>query len=149
VKQSISAFLCGGMFAAGLAISGMVKPSKVVGFLDVTGAWDPTLAFVMGGALLVFMPTYHLIVRRARPVLAASFDIPKRKDVNVQLVAGASMFGVGWGIAGLCPAAGIAALPALSPNAIAVTLGMAIGIVATRAVRKAGAPAEPAPVADF
>ena len=147
--QHLTAFLAGGLFSAGLAVSGMIKPSKVIGFLDVTGSWDPTLAFVMGGALAVFLPGYRIVTRRSRPMLTASFDLPKQQDITWQLVIGASIFGVGWGVTGLCPAAAIAALPAMTYNAVAVTAGMAIGIVAMRAARKALAPLEPPTVADF
>jgi uncharacterized membrane protein YedE/YeeE len=147
----LTSALSGAFFAFGLIFSGMIEPSKVVGFLDVAGAWDPTLAFVMGGALAVVVPAYRMILRRNAPVVADTFDVPKRNDITWQLILGAAVFGVGWGVTGLCPAAAIAALPALSPNAVTVTLGMAIGIVGMRALRRVLKPsgAELAPSADF
>ena len=149
--QYFTSAVSGVIFALGLILSGMIKPSKIVGFLDFTGSWDPTLAFVMGGALAIFLPTYRIVVRRKKPILAQTFDVPKSHDITWQLAVGAIVFGVGWGMTGLCPAAAIAALPALSPNALTVTLGMAIGIVGMRTVRhslnKSGA--TPAPMADF
>ena len=93
----------GTLFGLGLAISGMVNPAKVIGFLDITGDWDPTLAFVMGGALLVTIPAFRLILKRSRPVLADKFELPTKKDVDGRLLAGSAIFGVGWGLAGFCP----------------------------------------------
>lgn len=155
----LSAFLCGAAFAVGLAISGMIQPSKVLAFLDVTGRWDPSLAFVMGGALAVFLPGYRLVTRRQRPVLASSFDLPKAQGITWQLLVGAIVFGVGWAVSGFCPAAAVAALPALNGKAIGATLGIAVGIVGMRAARglvstpsgqgEAPASKEPPPQADF
>ena len=156
----VSAFLCGAAFAVGLAISGMIQPSKVLAFLDVTGHWDPSLAFVMGGALAVFLPGYRLVTRRQRPVVAAAFDLPKAQGITWQLLVGAIVFGTGWAVSGFCPAAAIAALPALNSKAVGVTVGIAVGIVGMRAVRgvasspsgqgeRLPAPKEPPPQADF
>ena len=147
--QILTAAVSGALFALGLIFSGMIKPSKVIGFLDFTGAWDPTLAFVMGGALAVFLPAYHFVIRRERPISAQTFHLPQAHDITWQLVAGASIFGVGWGMTGLCPAAAIAALPAFSPNAVTVTLGMAIGIVGMRTARRVLKISAPLPTADF
>jgi len=151
--QHLTAFVSGCFFAVGLAISGMIDPAKVIGFLAFTGAWDPTLGFVMAGALAVFMPAYRLITRRERPVVTAAFDLPTSKRVTTQLVVGAAIFGVGWGVSGMCPAAAIAAVPALSPAAISVVVGMSLGIVSMRVAREALAARmrlkEPAPIADF
>lgn len=149
--QYLTSAVSGAVFALGLIISGMIKPSKVVGFLDFTGPWDPTLAFVMGGALAVVLPSYRTIMRRKAPVVAQAFDLPKSRDITWQLVVGAVVFGAGWGMTGLCPAAAVAALPALSPNAVTVTLGMAIGIVGMRTIRRTLKTSGPAlaPSADF
>jgi len=145
----LTAFVSGAMFAIGLAISGMVKPTKVIGFLDVTGHWDPTLAFVMGGALLVFVPAYRLVRRRAHPIAEPRFDVPTKTAIDPNLVTGAAIFGIGWGICGMCPAASIAALSAGSASAIAVTGGMAVGIVTMRYARDALVKQSTASVADF
>ncbi|HEY5701686.1 MAG TPA: DUF6691 family protein, partial [Gammaproteobacteria bacterium] len=102
--------VAGVMFGIGLVISGMSNPAKVIGFLDVTGAWDPTLLLVMGGALAVTIPGFRLLKRRTRPLLADAFQWPARTGLDVRLIGGASLFGVGWGIAGFCPGPAITAL---------------------------------------
>lgn len=107
--------LCGLIFGAGLAISGMVNPAKVLGFLDVTGQWDPSLILVMGGGVAVFAAGFLLVKRTARPVFAAKFEIPTRRDIDPRLVAGAVLFGIGWGLAGFCPG------PALTSLAFGIT----------------------------
>jgi len=108
--QRLAAGLCGVVFGAGLAISGMTNPAKVLAFLDVFGRWDPTLAFVMGGALAVTASGYVLARGRARPWLAETFAIPTRSDIDARLLGGAALFGAGWGIVGLCPGPALANL---------------------------------------
>ncbi len=108
--RMLVALFSGALFGLGLAVSGMVDPAKVIGFLDVAGNWDPTLAFVMGGALLVAIPAFRLISRRPRPVLADDFALPTKKDVDARLLGGAALFGVGWGLAGFCPGPSVTAL---------------------------------------
>ncbi len=110
MKTVLSALLCGLLFGAGLAVSGMMNPEKVLGFLDVAGAWDPTLAFVMGGALAVTIPGFVLLKKRAGPVFSPEFSFPTRRDIDPKLVIGAAIFGVGWGIVGFCPGPAVAAL---------------------------------------
>ena len=100
--KHVAALLCGVLFAAGLMVSGMTDPARVVGFLDVQ-AWDPTLMFVMGGALLVTTPTFFFAKRQTQPVLDAAFRVPVKTEVDRRLVAGAALFGAGWGLSGLCP----------------------------------------------
>ena len=116
------AFGCGLLFALGLGLSGMTQPAKVTGFLDVTGAWDPSLAFVMAGALAVFAPAYWLSRRRA---VAAS-----ERGLDARLVGGAALFGLGWGLSGFCPGPAIVSLGGASRAALvfvpAMLLGMAI-----------------------
>jgi uncharacterized membrane protein YedE/YeeE len=120
----------GALFGLGLAITGMVNPQKVIGFLDVAGDWDPTLAFVMGGALLVAIPAFRLIFKRPRPVLADEFELPTKKDVDTRLLAGATIFGIGWGLAGFCPGPAVTALASgLTPVfafVAAMVMGMAV-----------------------
>lgn len=106
----IAALACGLVFGLGLAVSGMMNPAKVIGFLDVAGDWDPTLIFVMGGALLVTVPAYRVILRRRRPLLADGFSLPTRKDLDAPLIWGSAIFGVGWGLVGFCPGPALAAL---------------------------------------
>jgi uncharacterized membrane protein YedE/YeeE len=106
----IAALVSGLVFGLGLAVSGMMNPAKVIGFLDVTGDWDPTLAFVMIGALLVAVPAYRFIPKRPRPVLEEGFDLPKKQAVDRPLVLGSALFGIGWGLVGFCPGPALAAL---------------------------------------
>ncbi len=106
----LAALASGLVFGLGLAVSGMMNPTKVIGFLDVAGDWDPTLVFVMGGALLVAAPAYRSIPKRPRPVLGESFDLPKKKAIDTPLIVGSALFGVGWGLVGFCPGPALAAL---------------------------------------
>jgi uncharacterized membrane protein YedE/YeeE len=110
VLRASSALVSGLVFGPGLAVSGMMNPAKVVGFLDVAGDWDPTLAFVMVGALLVAVPAYRFIPKRGRPVLQEEFSLPKKKAIDAPLLGGSALFGVGWGLVGFCPGPAIAAL---------------------------------------
>ncbi len=128
------ALFSGAVFGLGLAVSGMADPAKVIGFLDVAGEWDPTLAFVMGGALLVTVPAFRLIFGRRRPVLAGDFDLLGEKKVDARLLGGSALFGVGWGLSGFCPGPAVVALvPALVTGIVpvfaffaAMVAGMAI-----------------------
>lgn len=108
--SQLMALLSGLLFGFGLAVSGMIDPARVQGFLDIAGRWDPTLAFVMGGALLVNVPAYWLTRRRAQPLFEPKFYLPTRKDIDARLLIGAAAFGVGWGIAGFCPGPALASL---------------------------------------
>jgi len=123
----------------------MVQPAKVLGFLDIFGRWDPTLAFVMAGALAVTAAGYALARRQMRPHFAADHLWPTRKDIDTPLVAGSVMFGVGWGLAGLCPGPAIENLASLSPQVIVFVVAMIAGMLAhdLRPGRNAG-PAEAA-----
>jgi uncharacterized membrane protein YedE/YeeE len=104
------AIFCGLLFGAGLVVSDMVNPARVLAFLDVTGAWDPSLAFVMGGALIPASIAYMIRRRRTRPVFDSAFHIPANRMIDAQLMGGAMLFGLGWGLVGLCPGPAIAAL---------------------------------------
>jgi uncharacterized membrane protein YedE/YeeE len=106
----LSSLVAGAVFGAGLAISQMINPAKVIGFLDFAGDWDPTLAFVMAGALLAAAPGYAVAKKRKAPLLSGRFHIPKRREVDMPLMLGAAIFGVGWGLVGFCPGPAIAAL---------------------------------------
>ena len=108
--QVVAALLCGLVFGAGLAVSGMTNPAKVLAFLDVAGPWDPTLAFVMGGALAVSAAGVALARRSLRPWLAETFALPTRRDLDRDLLLGAALFGAGWGLVGLCPGPALANL---------------------------------------
>lgn len=106
----LGALLSGAIFGLGLAVSGMMNPAKVTGFLDVAGGWDPTLALVMVGALLVTIPAFRLILGRPRPVLDTRFSLPTKTRPDGRLLSGAALFGVGWGMVGFCPGPAVAAL---------------------------------------
>jgi uncharacterized membrane protein YedE/YeeE len=125
------AILSGVLFAAGLALSGMTQPAKVIGFLDVGGNWDPSLAFVMAGAVGVFAVAYRgLAVKLQQPLFADRFSLPKRADVDASLLGGAAIFGVGWGSSGFCPGPSLVAFGAGVRSALwfvpAVVAGMAV-----------------------
>lgn len=122
-----TAFLSGLVFAAGLALSGMTLPSKVVGFLDVGGAWDPSLAFVMVGAIAVYGIGYRLVARRGRTLSGEPLQLPKSRKIDRRLLAGAALFGIGWGLAGYCPGPGLTAAGAGSVNALLFVGGMVGG----------------------
>ena len=106
----IASLLIGTLFGVGLTLSQMINPMKVLGFLDFAGDWDPTLAFVMGGALLVTVPGFAVARRLRGPLLGGAFRLPTRKDVDRRLLAGAALFGLGWGLAGFCPGPALSAL---------------------------------------
>lgn len=110
IRRLIVPLASGTLFGAGLALGGMTDPARVRGFLDLFGAWDPTLAFVMGGAVLVMAIAWRVQPRMARPLFADTFALPDRSDLTARLIGGSALFGVGWGIAGLCPGPAIAAL---------------------------------------
>lgn len=108
---SFGSFACGLLFALGLGIGGMTRPEKVVGFLDVAGEWDPTLAFVMAGALAVALPAFPLVLRRPAPLAEARFAVPAgHRPIDRRLLLGATVFGIGWGMAGYCPGPAIVGL---------------------------------------
>jgi uncharacterized membrane protein YedE/YeeE len=108
--RNIYAFVAGGFFGAGLFISGMTDTAKVQGWLDVFGAWDPTLAFVMGGAMIPMFIAWRLRARRSTPVLGGTFPPAAPQRIDSKLVVGSLMFGAGWGLAGLCPGPSVASL---------------------------------------
>ena len=110
MPRMIVALLAGTLFGVGLAVSGMMNPAKVIGFLDVAGEWDPTLMFVMGGGLLVTIPAFRLILKRPRPILADGFSLPTKSDLDGRMLGGATLFGVGWGLSGFCPGPAVVAM---------------------------------------
>ena len=134
MRAIVSALFAGLVFGAGLLVGGMTQPSKVIGFLDVAGAWDPSLAFVMGGAIAVFLPLFRLIKKRSGPIFGVKFSLPTRRDIDARLVTGAALFGIGWGLAGYCPGPGITSAASLTPNALLFTGSMIFGFGLKRAV---------------
>ncbi|MBX3228086.1 MAG: YeeE/YedE family protein [Labilithrix sp.] len=121
--------LTGGLFGVGLVVSGMTKPAKVLGFLDVAGAWDASLALVMVGAIGVHAAAYQWLRRRGAPLFAPRFDLPSRTGLDAPLLAGAAIFGVGWGLGGFCPGPALTSAAAHAPGAVAFVAAMSAGIV--------------------
>lgn len=127
----VYAWLTGLVFGLGIAISGMINPAKVLNFFDIAGTWDPSLAFVMGGAVTVTFIGYRLVWRRPAPLFERAFQVPTARQIDLRLVGGSALFGIGWGIAGFCPGAAIPALGtgrwevALFVAAVIVGLGLA------------------------
>jgi len=125
----LASFACGLIFGTGLLISGMTDPDKVLGFLDIFGAWDATLAFVMAGAVAVSAAGFALARRRGAPLLAPRFLWPTRRDIDASLVAGAVLFGVGWGLVGICPGPALVNLAGLSLPVVLFVGAMVIGMI--------------------
>src|ERR1700720_1024919 len=125
----IAPLLCGLIFGAGLLVSGMVQPAKVLGFLDIFGAWDPSLAVVMAAALVVSIPGFMLARRQGRPMLAILSFLPTKLGLDRSLVIGSTLFGIGWGLVGLCPGPALENLATLSPLVIVFVAAMAGGMV--------------------
>jgi uncharacterized membrane protein YedE/YeeE len=125
----IAGFICGLLFGFGLLISGMVQPAKVLGFLDIFGAWDASLLVVMAAALAVSGIGFALAKRRERPLFAARNFWPDKTTIDAPLVTGAALFGGGWGLVGLCPGPAIENLTTLSPRVIVFVAAMALGMV--------------------
>lgn len=114
----VAALISGLVFGIGLCISGMANPAKVQNFLDLFGTWDPSLAFVMGGAIAVTMPGFWLIQKRTKPLFHDTFHLPTRSDIDMRLVIGAAIFGIGWGLGGFCPGPALTALPIAAPGTL-------------------------------
>lgn len=125
--NKLIALLAGTLFGFGLGVSGMLDPAKVLGFLDLSAHWDPTLAFVMGGAVLVAFPAFRWARRATHPLLTPAFCLPTRRAIDRRLVIGAAIFGVGWGLAGLCPGPAIAALVTLKWPVLGFVVAMVAG----------------------
>ena len=123
----LSSLISGIIFGFGLTISGMVNPAKVLGFLNIFDAWDPSLMFVMIGAILIFSPLYFIFKRKSRPIFAKIFIIPSKKNIDKNLIIGASMFGAGWGLVGLCPGPAISAISFLNTDVYLFVLFMFAG----------------------
>ena len=130
MSRLISAFSAGLVFALGLGISGMTDANKVIGFLNLAGDWDHSLAFVMVGAISVHLFLYRLILRRQSPLFADHFHIPTRRDINSRLVGGSALFGMGWGLGGFCPGPGLVSLMNTNSGAGVFVIFMLGGMLA-------------------
>jgi uncharacterized membrane protein YedE/YeeE len=126
----LGGLVTGLIFGLGLVVSGMTQPARVLGFLDIFGAWDPTLAFVMAGALIVAAPGFYFSRGRSQPLAATRFHWPTRSDVDAPVVVGSALFGVGWGLVGLCPGPAIANLATLMPRVVVFVAVMGAGMIA-------------------
>lgn len=136
--RETAALVAGMLFGLGLSVGGMVDPAKVLGFLDVAGRWDPTLAFVMAGALTVTAVGYRAVLRRRAPLLGDRFHLPAARVLDGRLIVGAAVFGVGWGLAGFCPGPAIASLGFADGRIALFVVAMAAGAGAHALVARAG-----------
>lgn len=147
VRQLGISCLAGAAFGVGLALAGMTEPRKVIGFLDWGGEWDPSLLFVMGGAVSVHFVAYRLIRRRTTPLFAEAFVVPSERRIEPRLLIGAAIFGVGWGLAGYCPGPSIASLGSGSVQALVFVAAMLLGFVIARPFERSVSPASSGPAA--
>jgi len=126
MSKLVSLF-CGIIFGIGLVISQMINPAKVLGFLNLFGEWDPSLAFVMIGALIVSSPLFHLFKNKEKPIFSTSFSISENKEIDKRLIFGSILFGAGWGVAGLCPGPAISSIALLNISSVTFVFSMFIG----------------------
>lgn len=139
MREAVVSFVSGLVFAIGLAVAGMTQPTKVVAFLDFFGDWDPSLAFVMGGAILVYLPLFRWVRQRDRAFLGTRFYLPTKTDLSPRLLIGAAMFGVGWGLAGFCPGPAIVSAASGLSTALLFFVAMIGGMLLFRAFESATA----------
>ena len=125
--NKLVSLISGIVFGIGLVISEMINPEKVLGFLDLFGNWDPSLAFVMIGALIVSSPLFHIIKKKEKPIFAENFNYSNNKSINNKLILGSAIFGAGWGLIGLCPGPAISSIALLNINSIAFVVAMFVG----------------------
>lgn len=128
----LSALVIGLIFGLGISISGMANPAKVLNFFDIFGTWDPSLAFVMAGALAVNIPGYRLAFRRPAPVIEPRFQIPDKRVIDRRLVLGSATFGIGWGIAGFCPGGALPVISTLEPGVLVFIAALIVGMLVAR-----------------
>lgn len=132
MREILSGLVTGLLFGGGLALSGMTDPRIVVGFLDVAGAWNPTLIFVLAGAVATTFIGYRLVLRLPSPLLSKSFALPTRSDVDTRLLSGAALFGVGWGLSGYCPGPAVASVLSLQTGTLVFLAAMLLGMIGVR-----------------
>jgi len=125
--KMVMGYIAGLLFGLGLAISGMTDPARVLGFLDIAGAWDPTLMFVLGSAVITSFIGYRLVFKRSAPVFGERFQLPTRQDLDAKLLGGAALFGIGWGLSGYCPGPAIASISGISIPLVAMLVAMVAG----------------------
>ncbi|MCH4563443.1 MULTISPECIES: DUF6691 family protein [Halomonas] len=132
--RTLMGYIAGLLFGLGLGISGMTDPARVLGFLDIFGAWDPTLMFVLGGAVVTTFIGYRLVFRRPGPLFAEAFQLPTRQDLDGRLIGGAALFGIGWGLSGYCPGPAFASIGGLTAPLLAMLVAMIAGWFLARAI---------------
>lgn len=132
MMNKIFSLISGIIFGLGLTISSMTNPAKVIGFLDITGNWDPSLMFVMIGAILICSPVFYILRNNNKPLFALRFEIPKINKIDSQLIFGSALFGVGWGTVGFCPGPAISSLALLNPLSILFVISMVVGFYLTK-----------------
>ncbi|NOG31655.1 YeeE/YedE family protein [Halomonas sp. TBZ9] len=125
--KMVMGYVAGLLFGLGLAISGMTDPARVLGFLDIAGAWDPTLMFVLGGAVVTSFVGYRLVFKQNAPLFGERFQLPTKQDLDSKLLGGAALFGIGWGLSGYCPGPAIASIGGISLPLAAMLVTMVIG----------------------
>ena len=125
--NKIVSLLCGIIFGIGLVISQMINPAKVLGFLNLFGEWDPSLAFVMIGALIISSPLFHLFKNKEKPIFSSSFSISNKKEIDKELIFGSILFGAGWGLVGLCPGPAITSIALFNVSSAIFVVSMFIG----------------------
>lgn len=130
--KNLTSFISGLLFSLGLGISGMLNPVKVKGFLDLTRIWDPSLMFVMIGAIAVYAILFRVITKRSKPICEKDFSLPTKKDLDFKLITGSGLFGIGWGIAGICPGPGIANLATGLSSAFVFVIVMVLSMWTVR-----------------
>ncbi|MGK5090405.1 DUF6691 family protein [Deltaproteobacteria bacterium TL4] len=128
MKVSLVSFFSGVCFSVGLSLGGMTQPEKIISFLDVTGTWDPSLLFVMVGAIVVYSVVYHYAIKQPSPFFSDHFSLPTLKKVDSSLVLGSALFGVGWGVSGFCPGPALASIVVGTPQVLVFVLFMAVGM---------------------
>lgn len=140
--RALASLVFGALFGVGLWLSGMLDPAKVIGFLDIAGAWNPQLAFVMGGAIAAATPFFLIARRRERTLLGDRLQLPDRLPIERRLVAGSAIFGLGWGLSGICPGPGVVLLGFAGPPAWIFGGGLVIGLIAARVLLPRPSPVE-------
>ena len=136
MKNSLAALVVGFVFAIGLGLSGMTQPQKVVGFLDLFGSWDPSLIFVMVGAIGVHFVTYKIIRKRESPMFDIQWHVPTKKELTPALIGGSVLFGIGWGLAGFCPGPALTSLASLELTPVIFIGSMLVGMLIFKQVDK-------------
>lgn len=136
MKNALAALVVGFIFAMGLGLSGMTQPQKVIGFLDLFGQWDPSLIFVMVGAILVHFVTYKLIRKKSSPLLSSHWHVPTKKEITPALLTGSFIFGIGWALGGFCPGPAITSVASFNKMPVIFVVSMLVGMLLFRLVDK-------------